>query len=194
MQEKSFSQTVIARRTIRLFSQQPIPDDQIRQLLELARISPAASNLQRLRYIVCRTKQVVDQIFPHTGWAGLVKPRRTPVLGETSPTAFIAVLAPENANAIVHADAGAAIMAILLGAQAAGLGACWLGSFNQQEVRQIINIPEGMTILYLVALGYPAEQPIRIDVSSKDKVAYFINDDGVLTVPKLTVDAITQWR
>ena len=194
MKESPLDQTVFSRRTIRLYRQQPISDELLRHLLELARVSPAASNLQRLRYIVCRTQDKVAQVFPHTGWAGLVKPRRTPVAGETAPTAFIAVLAPENANAIVHADAGAAIMAMLLGAKDAGLGACWLGSFKQQEVREILEVPAGMTILYLVALGYPAEQPMQIDVSSADKVAYFINSDGVLTVPKLTVDAITQWK
>lgn len=182
-----------ARRTVRLFRQNPIPDAVLSGLIDLARQVPSAANLQRLRYVICRTPEIVSQIFPLTGWAKLVAPRRTPVAGKTAPVAFIAVLGPANAPAILHADAGAAIYAILLGAQEAKLGACWLGSFDAEKVSEILGVTGDQSILYLVALGYPDEAPRQIDVSTGESIAYFIDDNGTLNVPKLTVDSIAKW-
>lgn len=182
-----------SRRTIRLFQQQPIPDDTLAELIDLARQVPSAANLQQLRYVICRTPEVVSKIFPLTGWAKLVSPKRTPEAGKTAPTAFIAVLGPAKSPAFLHADAGAAILAILLGAKEAGLGACWLGSFDQAKTAEIVGCNDKQAVLYLIALGYPAESPRKINVTEGDSVAYFIDDNGTLTVPKLTAESITRW-
>ena len=80
------------RRTIRRFTRRAIPDGLLYSLIDGARLASCARNDQRLRYVVVRTPEKVNALFPHTAWAGAVAPRRNPVPGVTAPTAFIVVL------------------------------------------------------------------------------------------------------
>jgi nitroreductase len=47
----------------------------------------------------------------------------------------------------------------MLQAQEEGLGTCWIGSFEEEEVKEILNVPEGVKVLALTPLGYPGEIP-----------------------------------
>ena len=80
------------------------------------RRQPAAVTLYR----GVRDRSLVDQLFAITQWAGLVKPRRNPELGKTSPPLFIVVTQKTGANPQV--EAGAAIQNLQLAAYALGLG------------------------------------------------------------------------
>ena len=103
---------LLKRRTIRKFDQKPLNKSDILAMVEAARLASCASNRQRLRYIAVLSPEKVAAILPHTFYAALVKPRRNPVPGVTSPTAFIAVTATEAPSQHLYADAGAAIQSI----------------------------------------------------------------------------------
>lgn len=190
------STVIRERRTVRRFSQKPIPDEELRQLIDAARLSSCARNSQRLRYVAVRSPETVAQIFPHTAWAGSVKPRRTPVPGVDSPTVFLAVTAPaeECKDTMLFADSGAAIQSIQLAAWDMGIGCCWLGAIDRPAISRILELDDSTALLYLVALGYAGEKPVHDDVDSPGAVKYYLDDNDLLHVPKLTVDAITGWR
>ena len=190
-----FSTVIKERRTVRRFSQKPVSDAEIRQLIDAARLSSCARNSQRLRYVVARSPEINDRIFPHTAWAGSVKPHRTPTAGVDAPTAYIAVIAPasECGDTMLFADSGAAIQSIQLAAWDMGIGCCWLGAINRPAISEVLALPDSMSLLYLVALGYAGEKPVYDDVECADSVKYYLDDNDLLHIPKLTVDAITQW-
>ncbi len=48
---------------------------------------------------------------------------------------------------------------MLLAIRALGLGACWVGAFHEDEVRQVLRIPRGLRPVAIVPIGYPAETP-----------------------------------
>ena len=181
------------RRTIRFYQQKPVPTEDLRFMIEAARQTSSASNLQRLRFVVVTTPSTVQEVFSKTAWAGLVKPRRTPVAGVTGPAAFIAVTVPENANSIVAADAGAAIQSMQLAAWSRGLGCCWIGSIDKAAMKQILQVPEGREVMFVVSVGYPAESPCSEDVHSVDKLAYYLDETNRLHVPKLALEEISIW-
>ncbi|MBM1155044.1 nitroreductase family protein, partial [archaeon] len=56
-------------------------------------------------------------------------------------------------------DTAIAVEHIVLAAAAKGLGTCWIGSFNEQKVRELVGAPEHLQVVALLALGYPAEEP-----------------------------------
>lgn len=183
-----------ARRTIRLYKQEAVKDEDLRAMVDAARLTSCAANLQRLRFIIARTSKVVEDILENTAWAALVKPRRTPVFGETAPAAFIAITAPADASPILHADAGAAIQSMQLLAWNRGLGCCWIGSVNRETVKTILNVPADMQILYLLAVGIPAENPCSQDVRKGESIEYYLDDENRLHVPKLSVDDVSEWK
>jgi nitroreductase len=56
-------------------------------------------------------------------------------------------------------DTAAAIENMLLTAHAAGLAACWVGAFHEDEVAEVINAPRGLRPVAIVPVGHPAEKP-----------------------------------
>ena len=190
-----FNEILQRRRTIRRFAQKPVADADLRALLEAARLASSAANRQPLRYIVVRTPELVAKLLPLTAWAARVAPRRTPRLGESAPTAFLAVIAPTDAHPEwTQADAGAAIQSIEFAAVERGLGCCWIGALQREKLAEVLQLPPDRKILYLVAVGYPAETPCHEDATSPDQIGYYLDDHDQLHVPKLTVDQLATWR
>ena len=189
------SKAIRARRTVRAFRQEAVEDGELRAIVDAARLASCAANMQRLRFIVARTQPLVNQILSFTKWAAKVQPRRTPVPGVSGPAAFIAVTIPAQANDVhIYADAGAAVQSMELEAWGRGIGCCWIGSVNVTEVERLLGIGEGRKLLYVVALGYPAEEPMSEDVDSEDGIAYYLDDSDRLHVPKLSVEAVSIWK
>ena len=189
-------QALMERRTVRRYTQTNIPDDELFFLIDAARRASCARNDQRLRYVVIRTPELVNAIFPHTAWAGAVTPKRNPVPGHSAPTAFIAVTgaAAEADSPLLQTDCGAAIQTIQLAAWGKGIGCCWLGSIDRKEIHTLLELPSDTAILYLIALGYAAEKPVSEDIDDPGKVKYYLDDQDLLHVPKLSVKSLTVWK
>ena len=185
---------LLTRRTIRIFSQKKMEKADIKAMIEAARCASCASNRQRLRYICVISPEKVAAILPHTFYAALVKPHRTPVEGITSPTAFIAVTATEKPSPHLYADAGAAIQSIEFAAWERGIGCCWLGSFVPEKVAEILNFPDPERLIYLIALGYPAERPVSEDIPADGDPKYYLDHQNGLHIPKFTVEALLRWQ
>ena len=189
----SILEALKARRTIRLFKQASVSSDDLRDMLDAARQTSCACNGQLLRYVVVKSSDDVKNVFEQTAWAGLVKPRRTPVWGVSAPAAFIAVVGPKDANSMTYADAGAAIQSMQIAAYEKGLGCCWLGAINREKLHGLLGLQEKQEVFFLLAVGVPAEQPVSEDISDPKDVKYYLDDNNQLHVPKLTVDAISKW-
>ena len=179
-----FSELASSRRTIRRFKQIPVPDTELRHIVDMARYSSCASNKQPIRYAVIRDGELVKAVFETTRWAGLVAPRRTPQWGVNAPLAFIALTIP--------ADAGAAIQSMEFSAWERGLGCCWFASFSPEKVQELIKLDDSRKVLYLVAVGFPDETPATEDAIDGN-VAYYLDDADTLHIPKLPADEIISW-
>ncbi len=189
-----FAEILENRRTVRLFEQKKVEKEKISALLNAARLSSCAMNKQVIRYAVVTEKNLLKKIFDGTLWAALVKPRRTPVWGESAPDCFIVIHGPhESMASYVKFDVGAAVMSMELQAFDLGLGCCWLGSFDKEEVKKLLELEDDRQIYAVVAVGYPAEKPASIDIEKNADQSYFINNDGRLIIPKYTVEALTDF-
>ena len=181
------------RRTVRFFVEKSVPDELLAQLVNAGRLASCACNWQRLRYRVIRTPELVKAVFAHTGWGGSVTPRRTPQWGKNAPQAFIALTVELDGKPAAHleADAGAAVMSMEFAATELGLGSCWLGSFDKEKVAGIIGAEE---IIYLLAVGYPAETPVAEDVPADAKRSYYLDGNDLLHVPKISMADVAIWQ
>ncbi len=178
------------RRSIRKFTQEQISDDIMTSLIDVARYAPAAANIQPLKFAVINTKEVCDKIFPLTKWAKLLGEKGTPRSGE-EPTAYIIVMTDKNTRFNLEADAALAIENIVISAWDKGIGSCILGSIDREKIAEIISMPENLEINYAVALGYPMQESYAEDANGN--VAYYMDDEGTVRVPKRAVSEI-MWR
>ena len=72
------------------------------------------------------------------------------------------------------------------------IGSCWLLSIERNKIREILNIPETYAIDSVLALGYPAEEPVADDIT--DSVKYWKDESGRLHVPKRTLESIIHYE
>jgi nitroreductase len=177
-------------RSYRRFHQNhTIELDTLKQLVDLARISAAAANLQPLKYMLANEPGKNAIIFQHLGWAGYLKEWPGPVDGER-PSAYIIVLGDKDICSSFGCDHGIACQNIMLGAVEKGLGGCMLGSVNRERLRNDLDIPAQFEILLVLALGKPNETVVLEEVASDGEIKYWRDSEGVHHVPKRKLDDI----
>jgi len=148
-----------SRRSIRAFEDRRIPEGALEKLIDAASCAPSAGNIQPWIFVIVRKpegKQLLAQ-------AAL---RQTFI--QKAPLVIV-VCADEARSSGRYGDRGrtlyclqdtsAAIENIILSAHSLGLGACWVGAFREDAVRQILMIPYDVRPVAIVPVGYPAESP-----------------------------------
>jgi nitroreductase len=180
----TLKELVLAARSCRRFHQgRAVPLQDLQDLVDMARLTPSAANLQPLKYVLSASPEINAAIFPCLGWAAYLKDWPGPEEGER-PAAYIVLLGDTAISDNVEWDHGIAAQTIQLGATEKGLGACMLGSLNRNKLRQILDLPEGLDILLVLALGVPAETRTLEPVGTDGSIKYYRDETEVHHVPK----------
>ena len=171
-----------SRRSIRQFQLKPIAENVLIECVDAARCAPSAANLQPLEYILVTDGDQCERMFPLLRWAAYINPKGDPKPGQ-HPTAYLILLINESiGEKWKYHDVGAAAENFMLAAVSFGVGSCWLASVDREAIRSIFSIPENYSIDSVIALGYPAEEPVREDTDAT--VRYWQDSDERLHVPK----------
>lgn len=162
-------EAISKRRSIRKFTNKPIAQEDLHTLLKAAMMAPTARNCQEWEFVVCRNKETFQQIMKVHPHAQML----------TEAEAAIIVCADSRREYMPGywtADCGAATQNILLAATDLGIGSVWLGVYPNKErmdaISQLLQLPEYVFPLNVIALGYPAEQKEEIDRFDPQKVHY----------------------
>ncbi len=148
------------RKSIRSYESTPIPSEKFNKILEAARLAPSAGNIQPWRFIV-----VLDQHKKRT----IAKGCRFGHFLDESP-AVIVGCGDQKASPRWHAiDTCIAMENLVLAATGEGFGTCWIGSFNEKAIREMLRIPNRLKVVALLALGYPRE---KLNITAK--LAHFM--------------------
>lgn len=179
---------ITKNRSYRRFdSSVKISNDQVSKWIDLARLSASGRNAQPLKYAVVTGSETCAKIFPFLGWAGYLTDWKGPDENER-PVTYIAVLKDNNISENHFCDDGIAMQSILLGAVEAGFGGCMIGSVNKSKVARILDLPEHLEILWMIALGKPAEEVVLEEAA--DDIRYWRDENDVHHVPKRPLDEI----
>ncbi len=181
---------IVKNRSYRRFYEEvSIELGTLRQLVDLARLSSSAGNLQSLKYILSSDPQKNALIFPHLAWAGYLKDWSGPCEGER-PSAYIIILGDTQISRSFGCDHGIAAQSILLGATEKGLGGCIIGSIKREELRKALDIPSRYEILLVLALGRPREKVVIETVGPNGDIKYWRDSEGLHHVPKRALDEL----
>jgi nitroreductase len=181
---------VLKNRSYRRFYQEvSIELETLRELIELARLSASAMNLQPLKYVLSCEPERNALIFSHLGWAGYLKDWPGPAEGER-PSAYIIVLGDTKISRSFGCDHGIAAQSILLGAVERGLGGCMIATVKRQELSQALGIATHYEILLVIAIGKPKETVVIEEVGRDGDTKYWRDSQGVHHVPKRALDDI----
>ncbi len=186
----AFHDLVRRTRSVRRFHEDRAVDRQtLVELIDLARLSASGANKQPLKYILSCAESMNARIFACLGWAAYLKEWPGPREGER-PAAYIVILGDNAIQADCDRDLGIAAQSIMLGATAAGLGGCMLGSINRRELQRILGPLQGLEILLVIALGTPREEVVIEAVGPDGEIRYWRDAEGVHHVPKRKLEEI----
>ena len=142
---------ISGRRSVRSYRDKDVEEDKIRRILEAGRLSPSASNRQEWKFIVVRDAETRRRLADAALGQSFVG--QAPVVLVACAVDCSAIM-PCGLPAFI-VDVSIAFAYMLLQAFDLGLGTCWIGAFNEDAVRKILGVPEGVRVVALSPLGYP---------------------------------------
>ena len=150
-------EAIAARKSVRSFQDKDIPEDVMSRLLEAARLAPSASNRQEWRFVVVRDAATRERLAHAANGQGFV--------GEAP---VVLVCCAETDSHVMSCgqlcypiDVAIAIDHITLCAVAEELGTCWIGAFDEAQVKDILGIPQEIRVVELLPIGYPEDPSLR---------------------------------
>ena len=149
----TFLELASSRYSVRKFSHKTVEQEKIDAILSAARVSPTACNNQPQKIFVVRTPAMVEKlrsVCKCTFGADLIF-----VVGYDESRSWKNKLMPGYETG--ETDAAIVCTHMMLEAWELGIGSCWVGLFNSDQVREALGIPEGIRITALLPAGYPAE-------------------------------------
>ena len=147
----TFDEIINARKSIRRYSNRPIPESDVEAILRAGLLAPSARNRQNLKFIVVRDPMLRDELVGACNGQSMV--------GEAP--AFLAVCSTAgsimpNGQPTAPIDAAIAMTYMLLKAAELGIGSCWIGNFSQQKMKSLLCVPDMAEVIAVSPLGYPA--------------------------------------
>jgi nitroreductase len=152
-------EAIKGRRSIRLFTNQPVSEEEVKTLIDAARHSPSAGNIQPWEFIIVKKAEIkrklavaaLNQIFIEQAPVVIVVCANTDV----SESGY----GSRGATLYCIQDTAAATQNILLTAYSMGLGTCWIGAFKEEGVRESLGIPDGIRPVAIIPVGHGAGNP-----------------------------------
>lgn len=132
-------------------STRPVSDEDIRAILEAARIAPSACNRQPWRFIVVRDAERRQKLLAKSRPAFMEAPVVVACVGLHDQV----WVRPADGKDHTDVDLSIATQQICLAATTLGLGTCWVCSFDVEGTRQALELPETAEPVALIPLGYP---------------------------------------
>lgn len=147
------SEAIKLRKSIRNYSASDVEPEKLSRVLEAARLAPSASNRQEWRFIVVKDSGTRKKLSAAAKGQKFI---------EEAPVVIICCADTDEhvmtcGQMCYVIDVAIAIDHMTLQAVEEGLGTCWVGAFYADKVKEILNIPDEVKIVELLALGYPRE-------------------------------------
>ena len=151
--------TIVSRRSIRAFKNDPVPREVLLQILEATRAAPSAGNRQARDIIVVRDKAVKKALAEAALDQEFIEEVPIDLVFCINPGRSAQRYGERGRNLYCILDSAASVENALLAAHALGLGTCWVGAFHDNMVVRVLGLPSDMRVVAIIALGYPAEDP-----------------------------------
>lgn len=163
------------RRSIRRYKDLPVEEDKITQVLEAARLAPSWKNQQCWRFIVIKDVDRKRELLK-----GFHEDNPGTKAVASAPLSIVVCADPDESgieNGIEYyiADTAIAFEHLCLAAHALGLGTCWMGWFDENLIKEALDIPEQIRVIGVTPLGYPDQEPKPRPRKELEEIIYYDN-------------------
>ncbi|MBD3229296.1 MAG: nitroreductase [Candidatus Lokiarchaeota archaeon] len=147
-----FYEVIKNRRSYRFYESKMPEKEKVEKILNAARLAPTWANFQGVNYIIVQDSDTVNKIWKAIGQRNKF---------ETAPMFIVGIISPSdsgknmNGEKYYGVDFGICFEHLILAATAEGLGSCWIGWFDEEKIKEILEIPDKYKVMGLTPLGYP---------------------------------------
>lgn len=163
------SKAIKKRRSVRSYQDKEILEDTLNDILNSVRLAPSASNSQDWKFIVVKDKETRKRLVKAANNQSFVG--EAPVIiaaVSLNPDRIMSCKVPAYA-----VDLSIAVDHLTLAAAEKGLGTCWIGAFDQDEVKDILNVPNKYKVLTVIPLGFPSDSSGTKDRKDLEEVVCY---------------------
>lgn len=164
----NFQELILARQSVRKYTDQPVEKEKIMRCLEAARLAPSASNSQPWKFIVVDDPELKEKVAKET-YSMMASFNK---FVHQAPVIIVITLEkPPLVNRIGGRikkkewkliDVGISADHLCIQAHEEGLGTCMLGWYNEKEIQELLGIPEKKSVALLISVGYaPDDYKLR---------------------------------
>lgn len=150
-------QTIRERRSIRRFRSDPIPNIIVDEIIDAARWAPSARNRQPWKFIIIVDPQIKKYLRNAAHGQSSIEMAPLTIVICTNEVRSTKIYGDRGRRFYSLLDVAAAVQNMLLASYARGLETCWIGVFNDEMVREFLNLPLEVKPITIVPLGYPSE-------------------------------------
>ncbi len=146
-------QAILNRRSVREYSDKPMPHDVLAKLRTAMRAAPSACNFQPWKFVFIQDaglRKQVAQASKEQRWMA-----EAPLIVAACGRPADAYPRMGGYGNSVDIDLAIALDHLMLAAVAEGLGTCWIGAFDEQAVKQLLGVPQEVKVVGLTPVGYP---------------------------------------
>jgi len=148
-------EAILKRRSVRRYKPDPIPEEDLRKILECGRQAPSAGNRQPWHFIVTRDPELKRKLAEACNGQTWMADADVILTGVGIPSASRG----STGRLWYPVDVAIAMQNMILAATSLGYGTCWIGAFDGAKVKELLGIPEDMEVVALAPIGVPAESP-----------------------------------
>ena len=160
----NFLELAESRYSVRKYDARPIEQEKLDRILRAGQVAPTAANAQPQRILVLKSEEALSRV------------RAVTHFHFGAPMVLLicydrrASWKARDGHDSGPVDTAIVVTQMMLEAFDEGIGSCWVGYFNAQQVSQVLELPENVTVSALLPIGYPAEnaQPAPLHSQYRD--------------------------
>lgn len=156
---------LISRRSIRKFKKEAPPLEVIKEAINIARYAPSAKNRQPWEFIIVDDRRTLDELSE-------IHPFAKPL--KEAPMAVVTLANMNEAPLTYLIDGSITSTQLWLALHCLKLGAVWIQTVrNVEDIRRILNIPQHMFPVSILAIGYPDEKPLEKYIKELSELVHY---------------------
>jgi nitroreductase len=152
-------ETISQRRSIRRFKKEDIHESLILKIIQAGVWAPSAGNLQSWELVLVKNPQSREKLSEAAYMRDFIAQAPMVMVPCVNLRVSDAIYGNRGVELYSIQDVSCAVENMLLMAHALGLGACWVGAFDEQQVTDLLGTPSYVRPVALVPMGYPNEKP-----------------------------------
>ncbi len=154
-----FEDVAEERRSVRSFEQKEIPEEEIKEIIEIGHMAPSAGNRQARDFVLVSDEELKERLVYNAYGQSFISEAPWVIVVCANQKRSAERYGERGRELYSIQDATAAVENMLLAVVDRSYGAVWIGAFEEKKVAATLEIPEGVRPIALIPIGHPAETP-----------------------------------